>query len=276
MGRKRVGAPAGPDTAPAEDDARFVTALARGIELMRAFKTHDHWLSHRELVARTALPPATVSRLTFTLATLGYLAHRPDTGEYALTPAVLGLGFSMLSHFDIARIARPTLQKLAEKCQAAVSLGARHRLEMVYVAHCRSTQRLLLGLDVGARIPFAHTSMGQAVLFHLPEAERELLLRQVETAEGSAWPAHCQRLARAQAQYSALGFVTTEGEWDPVISAASVPVDVGDGRTLLGLSVGGPASWLKGRFLHEEVGPMLVRAAATIVADIHKADWKNA
>ena len=157
MGRRRTPAPAGTDTPADEDDPRFVTALARGIGLLRAFRTQDRWLSHRELVARTALPAATVSRLAFTLASLGYLAHRPDTGEYALSPAVLGLGFAMLSNFDIARIARPTLQTLAEQCQAAVSLGARHQLEMVYVAHCRSTQRLLLGLDVGARLPFAHT-----------------------------------------------------------------------------------------------------------------------
>lgn len=274
MGRKRAPAQAQTGATDREEDARFVTALARGIELLRAFRTHDRWLSHRELVLRTALPGATVSRLTFTLTSLGYLAHRPDTGEYALSPAVLGLGFSMLSNFDIARIARPTLQTLAEQCHAAVSLGARHQLEMVYVAHCRSTQRLLLGLDVGARIPFAHTSMGQAVLFHMPEAERAPLLQRVEAADGADWPAHRQRLARAQAQYEALGFVTTEGEWDPVISAASVPVDIGDGRTLLGLSVGGPSTWLKGSFLHDKVGPLLVRAAATIVADIHAADWK--
>lgn len=275
MGRKRGPPPADTNFTSREDDARFVTALARGIELLRTFKPHDRWVSHRELVARTGLPGATVSRLTFTLTSLGYLEHRPDTGEYALSPAVLGLGFSVLSNFDIGRIARPTLQALAEKCQAAVSLGARHRLEMVYVAHCRSNQRLLLGLDVGARIPVAYTSMGQAVLFYMPEAERKPLLEQIENAEGADWPAHRLRLARAQAQYEALGFVTTEGEWDPMISAASVAVDVGDGRTLLGLSVGGPATWLKGSFLHDQVGPWLLQAATRIVADIHAADWKH-
>ena len=274
MGRKRIPAAATDPGVERENDPRFVTALARGIELLRVFKAQDRWLSHRELVVRTGLPGATVSRITFTLASLGYLAHRPESGEYALSPAVLGLGFSMLSNFEIGRIARPTLQDLAEKCQAAVSLGARHQMEMVYMAHCRSTQRLLLGLDVGARIPLAQTSMGLAVLFHLPGVERNLLLQQIASTEAGGRTALDQRLARAQAQYSALGFVTTEGEWDPMISAAAVPVDVGDGRNVFGLSVGGPSTWLKGSFLHEEIGPMLIRAAATIVADIHAAEWK--
>ena len=44
---------------------------------------------------------------------------------------------------------------------------------------------------------------------------------------------------------------------------------------LLGLSVGGASSWLHSKLLHEEVGPLLVQAARTIVAAIHAADWKD-
>jgi DNA-binding IclR family transcriptional regulator len=274
MGRKRAdAAPSGTDDAM--KDPRFIAALARGIELLRAFTPQDRWLSHREIVRRTALPAATVSRLTFTLTTLGYLKHRKEAGEYALTPAVLGLGFSMLGTFDIARIARPTMQALADKCQAAVSLGARHGMEMIYVAHCRTTARLILGLDVGARLPLARTSMGRAVLCATPVIERELLMQRIALAEGDAWPAERDRLAEVQKQFDEHGFVTTEGEWDPSISAASVPVALGDGRTLLGLSVGGASAWLSGKFLQDEVGPLLVDAAAAIVAAIHAADWKD-
>lgn len=274
MGRKRNAA-APVDGDDASKDPRFIAALARGIELLRVFKPQDRWLSHREIVRRIALPPATVSRLTFTLTALGYLRHREDVGEYALSPAVLGLGFSMLGNFDIARIARPTMQALADKCQAAVSLGARHGLEMIYVAHSRSTARLILGLDVGARLPLARTSMGRAVMCGMSAAEREVLMARIESAEGDAWLATKARLAQVQQQFDACGFVTTEGEWDPAISAAAVPVSLGDGRTVLGLSVGGASSWLHGDALRDEVGPLLVEAARTIVSAIHAADWKD-
>ena len=56
---------------------------------------------------------------------------------------------------------------------------------------------------------------------------------------------------------------------------AAVPVSLGDGRTLLGLSVGGASSWLHGDALRDEVGPLLVQAASTIVSAIHAADWKD-
>ncbi len=274
MGRKRTSAGEG-DTSPADKDPRFVEALARGLALLRVFRPDDRWLSHREIVRRAGLPAATVSRLTFTLVSLGYLRHRPEAGEYALSLAVLGLGFSVLSNFEVGRIARPHMQVLADQCQAAVSLGVRHELTMVYVAHCRSRARLTLGLDVGARMPVVRTAMGRAVLMAIAPPEREALLRRAEAEDPSGWPAMRERLARVQAQYEARGFVTSEAEWESDISAAGAPVDVGDGRLLFGLTVGGPSVHLQGAFLHEEVGPLLVRTARTIVDALRAADWHD-
>jgi DNA-binding IclR family transcriptional regulator len=116
----------------AADDRRFITALARGLDVLRCFRPQDRWLAHQEIARRTGLPASTVSRLTFTLAALGYLKHREASGEYALAPAVLALGFSMLSHFDIGRIARPFMQAVADHAQAAVDrkstrLNSSHR-----------------------------------------------------------------------------------------------------------------------------------------------------
>jgi len=91
MGRKRAVNLAPAAVADASEDRRFITALARGLELLRCFKPQDRWLAHQELARRTGLPHATVSRLSFTLTSLGYLRHRPASGEYALSPAVLSL-----------------------------------------------------------------------------------------------------------------------------------------------------------------------------------------
>ena len=163
MGRQRHTPSTPLVQADPSEDRRFVTALARGLTVLRSFGPSDRWLAHQELARRTGLPQATVSRLTFTLTSLGYLRHRAATGEYALSPAVLSLGFSVLSNFEVGRIARPFMETLAEHTQAAISLGVRHDTSVVYVAHCRSTARLILGLDVGTRLPFAETAMGRAI-----------------------------------------------------------------------------------------------------------------
>lgn len=254
---------------PAEEDRRYVTALARGLEVLRCFKPQDRWLSHQEIARRTGLPQATVSRLTFTLVHLGYLRHQADSGHYALAGGVLALGFSMLSNFDIARIARPVMQALADEVEAAVSMGLRHQLQMVYVAHCRGAGRLTLGLDVGARLPLPDTAMGRALLCALPEAERDGVCAQLAQAQPDQWPCQQRALAAALQQYAGQGYVLSEQDWQRDISAVGVPVEVGDGRPPLALTIGGPSSYLTHALLLR-LGPRLVQAAAQISRQIHQ------
>jgi DNA-binding IclR family transcriptional regulator len=275
MGRQRH-TPATPlaDTDPAED-RRFVTALARGLMVLRCFGPSDRWLAHQELARRTGLPQATVSRLTFTLTSLGYLRHRAATGEYALSPAVLSLGFSVLSNFQVGRIARPFMETLAEHTQAAISLGVRHGTSVVYVAHCRSTARLILGLDVGTRLPFAETAMGRAIWCATPPGMRALIAGRLQAENAALWPVREAGLQRAEADHAERGYVTSESEWESEIAAIGVGIDLGDGREPLALTVGGPASRLQGALLHENFGPALVRSGREIVAAIQAAAWED-
>lgn len=256
-----------------QQDRRFVMALARGLQVLQCFRPQDRWLPHRELVLRTGLPEATVSRLSFTLVQLGYLRHRPAAGEYALSAAVLALGFSMSSTFDIARAARPIMQDLADRAQAAVSLGTRHHLSMIYVAHCRSTAHLTLGLDVGTRIPIATTAMGRAVLCSAPDPDRERLSRELQAVDPQRWPAVQEGLAASAALYLERGFVDSISAWEADIAAIGVPVDIGAGKEFFALTIGGPASRLRGAFLYDELGPALVNAARGIAKAVHSASW---
>jgi DNA-binding IclR family transcriptional regulator len=273
MGRIRKLAAEPTLCADPSQDRRFVTALARGLELLRCFKPQDRWLAHQELTRRSGLAPATVSRLSFTLTSLGYLRHRPDSGEYALSPAVLSLGFSVLTNFEVGRIARPFMETLAEQTQAAISLGVRHGLSMVYVAHCRSTARLILGLDVGTRLPLAETAMGRAMWCSAAPGMQAMIAQRLAAEEPARWPQRQAGLRQAQQDYMQRGYVSSESEWESEIAAIGVGIDLGDGREPLALTVGGAAARLQGPLLHAEFAPALVETGRAIVAAIQAADW---
>ncbi|QPF75162.1 IclR family transcriptional regulator [Roseateles sp. DAIF2] len=274
MGRRRAQASADAALAP-QQDRRFVGALARGLALLRCFGAQDRWLAHQELARRSGLPQATVSRLAFTLVSLGYLRHRPERGEYALAPAVLALGFSVLTNFEIGRIARPWMETLAERTQSAISLGVRHEGAMVYVAHCRSTARLILGLDVGTRLPLAETAMGRALWCASTPGMRELIAARLRAEDAARWPQRRVALARAEIEMAARAYVSSEAEWESEIAAIGVGIDLGDGREPLALTVGGAASRLQGRLLHEEFAPALIETGRAIVAAIQAGDWSD-
>ena len=73
-------------------DRKFVVALARGLEVLRAFTPSEGLLGNQEIAARTGLAKATVTRLTYTLTTLGYLTHIDRLEKYQLAPGALAIG----------------------------------------------------------------------------------------------------------------------------------------------------------------------------------------
>src|SRR3989442_11389862 len=88
-------------------DRKFVTALGRGLNVLRCFGPRDRWLANQEIAARTGLAKPTVSRLVYTLTQLGFLRHSHSPRQYALGSAAVSLGYSALTQIDIPRPARP-------------------------------------------------------------------------------------------------------------------------------------------------------------------------
>ena len=80
-----------------DKDRNFVTALARGLDILRCFGPSDEYLGNAELAKRTSIPRPTVSRMTATLTQLGYLRYVPQLEKYRLGPGVLDLGYRYLA-----------------------------------------------------------------------------------------------------------------------------------------------------------------------------------
>jgi DNA-binding IclR family transcriptional regulator len=252
--------PAGP-AVNAKADRHFVTALARGLEVLSAFRSRDRLLGNQELARRSGLPKSTISRLTYTLTKLGYLEHAQDgsgAAGYRLGSGVLALGSTMLARMDMRAVARPLMQELADQSQAMVSLGMRDRLSMIYVENCRSESALTLSLDVGSRIPVATTAMGRAYLATCSKAEREDLMQRVQARFPAEWPEIAAGVERALEEYDRLGCCTSFGEWQRDVNAIAIAFRPPAGRAPMAINCGGPNFKLSPEFLLGDVRPHLL------------------
>lgn len=252
-------APASGAAAAPPADRHFVTALARGLELLRVFGEGADSLTNADLSERCGLPKATVSRLTYTLTRLGYLAQSPTTGRYRLAPGVLALGYALLSGLDIRERARPLLQRLATTADATVAVGGRDRLSVVYLDCFRGTGTVTLSLDVGSRVPLATTAIGRALLAGLPAAERAYLLDLWEARDAAGIDAIRAGVDRACVELDAQGFCTSFGDWQRDVNAVGAPVPTADG--LFAINCGGPAFKLPRDRLQDTLGPALASIA---------------
>ena len=148
-------------------DRQFVTALHRGLEVMRAFRPTDtSGLGNREIAERTGLPNSTVSRLTYTLLKLEYLTYDDRTGRYRVGVPVLSLGYACLGGAWLRDTVQTHMQRLADQCGdgVLVALGGRDRSAMTYIACARSIGAISLQLDVGSHISLARSAMGRAYI----------------------------------------------------------------------------------------------------------------
>lgn len=243
-----------------KQDRHFVTALARGLEVLACFRSGDATLGNGELAERCDLPKSTVSRLAQTLARLGYLRYLDDVGKYRLGGATLALGSAMLSGMGIRQLARPMMQQVAEFSDAVVALGVRVGLGIIYIEVCRAKAALALSLDVGSRVPLATTAIGRSYLAAAPDDEREDVMNQLRTLDEASWPRDRRALEAAFEQYRKLGCCGSFGEWQPDVNAIGIGFRV-PGLPPMALNCGGPSFSLPPEFLLDEVRPRL----ATVV-----------
>lgn len=253
-----------------QDERHFVTALARGLALLSAFRPGERVLGNLEFARRTRLPKSTVSRLTYTLTCLGYLEAAQDGqghAGYCLGSPVLALGSTLLQRLDVREIARPFMQKLADETGVMVALGIPDRGSMIYVEACRgeAAHSLTVRLNVGARIPMAATAMGRAYLALCSESERAALMERFRARDLGQWPMLEQGIARALEEQRTLGCCTSFGEWQSGVNAIAVAFRA-PGQPAMALNCGGPALNLSKDFLLDEVRPRLLALRSRLEA----------
>lgn len=249
--RKRAGAvgegPVSPD---------FITALARGLEVLRCFRPGVAALGNLDLARLTGLPKPTISRITYTLTELGYLRYHPDTGKYSPGYGVLALGFGLLAGLEVRELAKASMTDLARETGGAVALGAFDGDAMTYVEAIHGSSALYLRLPVGYRASL-DSAMGRAYLASLPAAACADVLERL----GPPAPA-AAAIERARAELRDTGCCFAIGEWQSGINAVAVPFTSVTGEGVFVMSCGGPEGLLPEAGLRTQVAPALRAAIA--------------
>jgi DNA-binding IclR family transcriptional regulator len=252
-------------------DRLFVTALARGLAVLAAFRGGEPQLSNQDLASRTGLPKSTVSRLTYTLTQLGYLDQDPASGRYQLGLAVLELSAATLASFDARRVIAPKMQQFAEAHGVSVSLAVREGLDMMYLETVRSRARVTVQLSVGSRVPLATTAIGRAYLAAMPAAERNTLMPALAVQYGADWPQIAASLDAALADYQQRGYCSSFGEFQPEVFAVAAPVPpLAPGQPWMSLNASGPAFLFTESAMRERIAPPLL---ALVLNDCKHVYW---
>jgi DNA-binding IclR family transcriptional regulator len=248
----------------AMDDARLVQGVVRGLAVLRAFRPGETSLSNSELAERTGLSKSTISRLSQTLAALGYLWIVPRTGHYQLGAGVVALCHSLLAGMPHRIAAKPILQEIANFSRLPASVGMRDQLSMLTIETALHPRMRPARFDLGSRLPIETSAMGRAYLFALAEGEREALLQRIRLQwPRNEWRSVRARIDKAFESIAKRGYCVSLGDRQPDVYAVGAPVVTAEGA-VLAFNCGGMPSEVTAAQLENEIGPRLARAARQI------------
>lgn len=241
-------------------DPSFMTSLARGLAVIRAFSDSRRSLTIAQISQKTGIPRAAVRRCLHTLKQLGYADS--DVNNFSLRPKILTLGYSYLSSTPLTVSAQPYLNNISRTLGESCSLAVLDDNEVLYVARSATSRVMSVALNTGSRLPAYCTSLGRAMLAHLPDDQLKAYFEKVKLrALTDKTVVSQKRLRDILAGVRAQGYAVIDEELEVGLRSIAVPVRGASGNVLAALNVGAQAARVSVAQMEEEILPVLLRGA---------------
>ncbi len=197
--------------------------LAKGLDVIRAFKGESPTLTLSEVASLAKLPAATARRCLLTLAELGYVMQ--SGRNFLLRPKVLELGAAYLESMNIEALTKTYLEDLASQTGDSAALTVLDGSEIVYVARASTRTLMRLEAHVGSRFPAYPTSMGRVLLAGLdPERLKKYFSETTFSALTDHTVTDRTKLMKLVEECRRAGYSAVEDELAYGVVAVAVPV----------------------------------------------------
>lgn len=251
-------------------DPSFATTLAHGLELLAAFRNHGGPLSNADLAQHSGLSRPTVSRLTYTLAQLGYL-KRDAKGRFELGLGILAAAYPVLSALKVRQLARPLIRDFAAYAGGTVSIAMPFGLDFIYVETLRTTDAVPHVPDVGFTGTMATTAVGRALLSLFSPEEREAYAARVKRERPEEVDYVRTRTLPDVELCWERGFAVSLGEWRREIFGVAAPLYRTPGGDCLSVNCGIPSFRFSAEQIERECGPRILGLARSIRSLVENA-----
>jgi IclR family pca regulon transcriptional regulator len=247
----------------AATDPNFMTSLARGLSVIRAFNGATPQLTIAEVARLSGLPRAAARRCLHTLERLGYVGS--DGRRYSLRPKILALGYAFMSSTPLSATLQPVLERVSERLHESSSAAALDEDEIVYIARAATRRIMSVTLNVGTRLPAYCTSMGRVLLAHLPREELDDFLGRVRLkAITERTITSRDTLRRVLEQVLERGYALVDQELEIGLRSIAVPVRSATGAVIAAMNASAQAARISRREMESRFLPVLQQGAGEV------------
>jgi IclR family acetate operon transcriptional repressor len=193
----------------------------------------------QELSAASGYPKSTIHAL---LTTLRHheIVRQNDDGRYDLGIRLFECGCAVAERWDVTRVARPYLERLAAQTGASAFISVLEGNHAISLDQCAGGGGLQVIPEVGSRLPLHTTAQGKLFLSQPSESD---VLQRVQRAGLTAYTPHTitdtGKLLHALEPIRRCGYAVENGEYKIGLRAVAAPVSDRDRKTRYALGVVG-------------------------------------
>jgi DNA-binding IclR family transcriptional regulator len=234
-------------------------SVERALAVLEAVAQRAEGMSNSDISHRLKIPKSSASYILRVLEHGGYLRRGRDDGRYHIGLAVVSLSHRALATLDIREIALPVLRQLVESSGFTAHCAILDNGRAVYVEKVEAPGFVKMDTWLGRRMDVHSTSVGKALVAHLPDAEIQALvadrnMNRYTPQTITTLPKLLRELEKVREQ----GYAIDDEENNLGVRCVAAPVFNRDGRVEASVAVSGIVSQLD-------------RAAVPRIADLVKA-----
>jgi DNA-binding IclR family transcriptional regulator len=219
----------------------MVKSVSRALDIITLISLKKTGLGVTEIANQIDINKSSVYRILSTLVQYGYIEQDAETGKYKLGYKFLEISSKLLESIDLRAEARPFLQELENETNEVIHLVVYDQGEVVYIEKLEGNETLRMHSKVGKRAPMHCTSVGKAILAHLPSSIVSDIL------ERKGMPVHTDKTITDKEEFmKELGQVRQKGfaldleENEYGITCVAVPIFDHLGKVIAAVSISGP------------------------------------
>lgn len=216
-------------------DSEYLTTLARGLSVLRAFTKERPEMTLSEVAAETSLSPAAARRCLNTLVSQGYVGKKGKL--FLLTPEVMGFASAFIESMNLEEVVRPHLQEVRDRTGDSSSLAVLSHEDILYLVHVSTNRMIRLVAGVGTRFPAYATSLGRVMLAYRSDQQISDYLRDANirklTSKTVTSRSQLQRILKTVRKQ---GYAAIQDELDYGIVSIAVPVRRETGEVLAAIN----------------------------------------
>ena len=238
----------------------MINSVLKAIRVLNLFSAAEPRLSLTAISTRLDMPKSTTHNMLNTLLSQGYI-ERVDGDLYALGTAPLVLSQSIRVNVELRDPAAPLLRKLADRTHESTYLTVLDGDFVLYIYAIESPRRLEARTAIGDRARLHCTSVGKAILAHLPdERVDEIIARNGLPMYTENTITDRPALDEALVTIRSRGFAVDNSEHELDTYCIGAPIFNSHGQVLGACSISGVDSEIVGSRLQDVAGQVVQTA----------------